>query len=157
MTRAPLLLARTFRRAALPLAAYYTVTLVVPLANVAAFSDAFVGHALIVLLVPLAIVALISALRIVSQMPSLFRTRCEPPESPMPVIGTTKPLRGGTKPKKRGKPAQGDLRELRARRRAFVVFPTGAAVQSGSRVASCAMSGGSPSTSARTTSITASG
>ena len=70
---------RGFRRAALPLASYYAVTLVLPLANGAAFSDGFAVHAPVVLLVPLAIVVLISALRIVRLTPRLFRTRREPP------------------------------------------------------------------------------
>jgi len=46
-------LASAFRRAALPLGCYYTVTLLMPLANGAAQSGvAFVDHALIVLIVP---------------------------------------------------------------------------------------------------------
>ena len=45
--------ARAFRRTALPLAAYYAITLAVPLANGAAHSGgAFVRHALVVLGVP---------------------------------------------------------------------------------------------------------
>ena len=61
MTRAPSLwLVHPFRRAALPLATYYTVTLVLPLANSAALSDAFIEHALVVRLVPAAIVVLMS-------------------------------------------------------------------------------------------------
>lgn len=52
-------LARAFRRALVPLTAYYTVTLVLPVANGAARSGtAFVRHALVVLLVPLLAVAL---------------------------------------------------------------------------------------------------
>jgi hypothetical protein len=43
---------RAFRRTALPLASYYAVTIVVPLANGAARSGAFVEHALAVLVVP---------------------------------------------------------------------------------------------------------
>jgi hypothetical protein len=46
-------LAHAFRRTALPLAAYYAVTLALPLANGAAQSGAaFVQHALVVLAVP---------------------------------------------------------------------------------------------------------
>jgi hypothetical protein len=46
-------LAHAFRRTALPLAAYYAVTLALPLANGAAASGAaFVRHALVVLAVP---------------------------------------------------------------------------------------------------------
>src|SRR5919106_3449343 len=44
--------AHAFRRAALPLASYYAVTLALPLANGAAQSGAFVEHALVVLVVP---------------------------------------------------------------------------------------------------------
>jgi hypothetical protein len=50
---------RVFRRPALPLAAYYAVTLVLPLANGAAQSGApFVDHALVVLVVPPLLIAL---------------------------------------------------------------------------------------------------
>jgi hypothetical protein len=52
MTRA----ARAFRRAALPLGAYYAVTLAVPVANGAARADAFLEHALVVLVVPLILI-----------------------------------------------------------------------------------------------------
>lgn len=49
---------RAFRRAALPLASYYAVTLAVPLANGAArSSEAFVEHALTVSIVPLIAIA----------------------------------------------------------------------------------------------------
>jgi hypothetical protein len=41
-----------FRRTALPLAAYYAVTLALPLANGAVGSQAFGRHALVVLVVP---------------------------------------------------------------------------------------------------------
>jgi len=44
--------AAAFRRAALPLASYYAVTLAVPLAHGAAPSGAFMEHALVVLVVP---------------------------------------------------------------------------------------------------------
>src|SRR5690349_20910112 len=46
------MVARAFRRVALPLATYYTVTLALPLANGARPSGAFIEHALIVLVVP---------------------------------------------------------------------------------------------------------
>lgn len=45
-------IARAFRRAALPLASYYAVTLALPVANGAARADAFLEHALVVLVVP---------------------------------------------------------------------------------------------------------
>ena len=45
-------IARAFRRVALPLASYYGVTLALPLANGATPSGAFMGHALVVLVVP---------------------------------------------------------------------------------------------------------
>ena len=55
--------ARAFRRTALPLSAYYAVTLALPLANGAARSGAaFVEHALIVLVIPPAMIVLASAL-----------------------------------------------------------------------------------------------
>lgn len=44
---------RAFRRAAVPLASYYAVTLALPLVNGAASSGAFIAHALVVLVVPL--------------------------------------------------------------------------------------------------------
>ena len=54
--------ARAFRRAAVPLASYYAVTLAVPVANGAARSDAgFLEHALAVLIVPALGVGLASA------------------------------------------------------------------------------------------------
>jgi len=43
---------QAFRRAALPLAAYYAVTLALPVAGGAPLSGAFLEHALVVLLVP---------------------------------------------------------------------------------------------------------
>ena len=49
---------RAFRRTALPLVSYYTVTLVIPVANGTALSDAFAAHALVVLAVPLAVILL---------------------------------------------------------------------------------------------------
>ena len=50
-------LASTFRRAALPLGAYYAITLGVPVANGAAdVGTAFVQHASAVLVVPLALI-----------------------------------------------------------------------------------------------------
>ena len=51
--------ARAFQRALVPLAAYYAVTLALPIANGAARSEtAFLKHAMVVLLVPLLAVAL---------------------------------------------------------------------------------------------------
>jgi hypothetical protein len=51
--------ARAFRRMALPLSAYYAVTLAAPLANGAARSGSvFVDHALIVLVIPPALIVL---------------------------------------------------------------------------------------------------
>ena len=53
MNRRPwTLVAHAFRRTALPLASYYAVTLALPLVNGAAQSDAFMEHALVVLVVP---------------------------------------------------------------------------------------------------------
>ena len=60
---------RAFRRAALPLAAYYAVTLGLPLANGAARSGApFVEHALAVLVVPPVVVTLAWAVHQASQV-----------------------------------------------------------------------------------------
>lgn len=59
-------LAHAFRRAALPLGWYYAVTLALPLANGAAsVSAAFVGHALIVLVVPPMLIVLACAVHAV--------------------------------------------------------------------------------------------
>ena len=56
-------LARAFRRATVPLAAYYTVTLALPIANGAARSGAvFVTHAVVVIVIPLLAVALGAAM-----------------------------------------------------------------------------------------------
>jgi hypothetical protein len=74
-------LARTFRRAALPLAAYYTVTLVLPLANGAARADTpFVRHALVVLIVPFVMVIVLCAVRAVAQagVPGPENSPCRP-------------------------------------------------------------------------------
>jgi len=76
-------IARAFRRTALPLAAYYAVTLAVPLANGAARSGAFVQHALAVLVVPLVGIMLGCAVHALLQKiapgPS---PRCLPPTRP---------------------------------------------------------------------------
>ena len=52
-----------FRRAALPLASYYAITLGLPAANGAARANAFTKHALIVLAVPAIIIVLACAAR----------------------------------------------------------------------------------------------
>jgi len=55
---------RAFRRVALPLAAYYAVTVAVPLANGAAQSSAsFARHTLVVLIVPPILVVLLCVVR----------------------------------------------------------------------------------------------
>ena len=57
---------RAFRRTALPLAAYYAVTLALPLANGAGRSGAaFVRHGLVVLAVPPVVVLLICGIQLV--------------------------------------------------------------------------------------------
>ena len=48
-------------RATLPLMCYYAVTLALPLANGADAGAAFVQHALTVLVVPIALIAIVSA------------------------------------------------------------------------------------------------
>ncbi len=59
-------LARAYRRTFVPLAAYYAVTLVLPIANGAAESGAaFAQHAIVVLVVPLAAIAIVSAVHAV--------------------------------------------------------------------------------------------
>ena len=63
MTRTrSLRVARGFRRAALPMASYYAVTLALPLANGAAHSGAFAEHALVVLVVPPVVIILACAI-----------------------------------------------------------------------------------------------
>ena len=57
---------RAFRRTALPLIAYYGVTLALPLANGAARSGAaFVQHAVVVIAVPLIAIVLVCAVHTV--------------------------------------------------------------------------------------------
>ena len=52
-------LARAFRRAALPLSAYYAVTIALPIINGAAQSGSrFVAHAVVVLALPLILIGL---------------------------------------------------------------------------------------------------
>ena len=61
-------LTRAFRRTALPLASYYSVTLGLPVANGASRTDTdFVRHALVVLVVPLAAIVLACAVRLVGR------------------------------------------------------------------------------------------
>ena len=55
-------IAGAFRRTALPLASYYAITLVLPLANGAARSGAFVEHAVVVLIVPPVAIVLAAAI-----------------------------------------------------------------------------------------------
>lgn len=64
MTGAQPTIAGAFRRAALPLGAYYGVTIALPLANGAAESGVtFVKHAIAVVVAPLLLIALAYALR----------------------------------------------------------------------------------------------
>ncbi len=57
-------LSRAYRHAAIPLTAYYTVTVAMPVANGAARSGtAFVDHALVVLVIPLVLVGVCAAIR----------------------------------------------------------------------------------------------
>ena len=56
-------IARAFRRVALPLAAYYALTVGVPLANGAQLSATFVHHTLVVLMVPPIFVVLLCVVR----------------------------------------------------------------------------------------------
>ena len=57
-----------FRRVALPLASYYAITLALPLANGAAPSGAFMGHALVVLVVPPIAIILGCAVRTIAHV-----------------------------------------------------------------------------------------
>ena len=69
-------LARAYQRALVPLAAYYAVTLALPVANGAVRSGmAFWRHALVVLLVPLLAIALGGAIHAVytRSLQSVFR------------------------------------------------------------------------------------
>ena len=60
---------RAFRRAALPLASYYAVTLVLPLANGAAQAGAmFMQHALVVLVLPPVLIVLACATREITRV-----------------------------------------------------------------------------------------
>jgi len=62
-------LPRTFRRAALPLGAYYAVTLALPIANGATHSGgAFVTHAIVVFVLPLLMIALFCAVHRAAQV-----------------------------------------------------------------------------------------
>jgi hypothetical protein len=69
MNRAPLTrVVRAFRRAVLPLTAYYGVTLALPLANGAASSiGGFSEHALVVLAVPPLVIVLICAVHTIGR------------------------------------------------------------------------------------------
>ena len=59
---------RAFRRTALPLAAYYAVTLALPLANGAGRSGAaFVQHGMVVLAVPPVVVLLICGIHAIAK------------------------------------------------------------------------------------------
>ena len=67
------------RTMVLPLAAYYAITLVVPLANGAAWSDAvFVRHGLMVMVVPLAVIACFVAASMAFEAGQGFFTRRKP-------------------------------------------------------------------------------
>jgi len=57
-------IAGAFRHAAAPLAWYYAVTLAIPIANGAATGVAFFEHALIVLIVPPALIGIVCAIRV---------------------------------------------------------------------------------------------
>jgi exosortase K len=80
---APTAVAHACRRAAVPLTAYYAVTLGLPLANGAAQSGArLVDHAVVVLVVPLLMVALARVFRSASRMrKSRIRDPSQPPSS----------------------------------------------------------------------------
>lgn len=78
-------LARAFHRAAVPLVAYYAVTLALPVANGAARSGTvFVKHAVVVLLVPLLAVSLCGTIHAVCAHLRLERLRVG--EQPRPSL-----------------------------------------------------------------------
>ena len=82
-------LARAFRRASVPLAAYYAVTLGLPVANGAARSGTvFVKHALVVLLVPLLAVALGSAIH------AIYARSAQPKRDELSQVPDVKPAVG---------------------------------------------------------------
>ena len=72
-----MVVARGVRRVALPLSCYYAVTLALPLANGAAEAgSAFTRHALVVLIVPMILIALVStACEVVIRLCNLARGR----------------------------------------------------------------------------------
>ncbi len=76
-----------FRRAAIPLAAYYAVTLAFPFANGAA-GPAFFRHAAVVLMVPLVLILLLWAVRALPTVVwySVWRPSRSP--SPFPTISS---------------------------------------------------------------------
>jgi hypothetical protein len=77
-------LGHAFRRAALPLGCYYAVTLALPLANGASQAGgAFVGHALIVLVVPPILIVLMCAVRIVISVVFPFDMPLERGDTPL--------------------------------------------------------------------------
>ena len=77
----PTTLAQAFRRAALPLAWYYAVTLGLPLANGAAQTGAaFVNHAIVVLVAPPMLIGLVCTIRHGLMEPCL-RRKHEPQSS----------------------------------------------------------------------------
>jgi|RhiMethySRZTD1v2_1073278.scaffolds.fasta_scaffold622945_3 hypothetical protein len=75
-------IARAFRRTALPLAAYYAVTLGLPLANGAARSGgAFIEHALVVLAVPPIVIVVACAVHSISRVGVSGRPHYQPGSS----------------------------------------------------------------------------
>jgi hypothetical protein len=85
-------LARAFRRAAVPLVAYYAVTVALPVANGAARSGArFVDHALIVLVVPPVMIVLACAVEWIKTMAR--HTRSLPCETRFSLQASSLPRR----------------------------------------------------------------
>jgi hypothetical protein len=68
---------RAFRRATVPLAFYYAVTLALPLAN-GAMGSAFLEHAAVVVAVPPALILLFCVVRGIVLL--LFRRRADKPD-----------------------------------------------------------------------------
>ena len=79
-----------FGRTALPLAAYYAVTLALPLVNGAGRSGtAFVQHALVVLAVPPILILLICAIHAMVQVAARFARPSRPSPAPLRYPGRT--------------------------------------------------------------------
>jgi hypothetical protein len=85
LTNASQWIVQGFRRATLPLGCYYAVTLLMPLANGAGQSRAFLDHAVAVASVPLVLVALVTASRACVRL--VVAARTAPPYRSAAYVG----------------------------------------------------------------------